>query len=272
MKDPELLYKRACKIIKTNGNVSNAQEAWEIVWALKLLIEANKHETGPSPLKAKIIMAMASCHYKIGEMTLAYNCALIAQKEIDNYVFDSPFDDESARILLEEDECDEIIHAIQTRYPESVTELIEDYVLSAVDTTYLRKVFPLSDDAPFSRETILDLLGALNHLISMYYKKAESEQNRALVENSVLYVKLFKYPLLYVWQKYHFGRDEEVWQEDENMVPYDTFVSQIDKHLPELLSVLRTDSPFARIEREGKITKGLILVFSDLQNRITQGL
>ena len=272
MNNSELLFKQACDIIRMNDSISNAKEAWEIVRALKLLVEANKQEKKHSPLKVKIIMAMASCNYQIGNWTLAYNCALIAKKEIDKVASDGPFDSNSTRRLLREEDCDEIIEAIKKGNPKSITELMENYVLSTVDTTYLRNVFPLKNDAPFSKEAILKLIEILNNIISMYYKKAEIDGNWSIAESSAQYVNIFKYPLLYIWQKYKYGKDEEVWKEGEDMMLYQMFISQIDKHIPELLSLLKTSTPFAGIERDGKITETLILILSDLQKRINMGL
>lgn len=142
MNKSEYLFKQACDIIRVNDSLSNANEAWEIAHALKILVEANKEEESPSPLKAKIIMAMASCNYQIGNWNLAYNCAMIAKREIENIALNGPFDSISIRQLLGEEDCNEIIEAVLYNEPSSVTELAEEFVLSTVDTNCLSKVFP----------------------------------------------------------------------------------------------------------------------------------
>ena len=105
------LFDQACALIRENDSLCNSKEAWNIVRALKILIEANKLEEDATPLKIKIIMAMASCNYQIDNLDLAYNCAMIAKEKINEHINlgNSPFDELSARRLLREEDCDEII-------------------------------------------------------------------------------------------------------------------------------------------------------------------
>ena len=79
----EILFEQAVALIRENDSLRNSEEAWNIARALKILIEANKLEREITPLKIKIIMAMASCNYQIDNFNYAYNCAMIAKEKID---------------------------------------------------------------------------------------------------------------------------------------------------------------------------------------------
>ena len=82
----EHLFEQASALIQENSFLRNSDEAWNIARALQTLIEANKLEPEITPLKIKIIMAMASCNYQIGNLGYAYNCAMIAKEKINIYI------------------------------------------------------------------------------------------------------------------------------------------------------------------------------------------
>lgn len=77
----ENLFKQALMLIQENDSIRNSEEVWNIARALQILIEANKLESEITPLKIKIIMAMASCNYQIDNLDYAYNCAVIAKEK-----------------------------------------------------------------------------------------------------------------------------------------------------------------------------------------------
>ena len=52
----EYLFNQACSIIRANDLLRNSDEAWNIAHALSILINANKLESGTTPLKIKIII------------------------------------------------------------------------------------------------------------------------------------------------------------------------------------------------------------------------
>ena len=58
----ENLFKQALTLIQENDSICNSEEVWNIARALQILIEANKLESEITPLKIKIIIAMASCN------------------------------------------------------------------------------------------------------------------------------------------------------------------------------------------------------------------
>lgn len=267
----EILFKQASVLIRENDSLRNSEEAWNIARALKILIEANKLEPEITPLKIKIIMAMASCNYQIDNFNYAYNCAMIAKEKIDEYIkSNSPFDDPSTRRLLREEDCDEIIEAVK-RSGEGYSRLMENHVLTTLNTNNLRKVFPPKNEASFTKDELYHLIHAIeqtkNAITSQAYRHGDYQF--AVQVESVF--NMYKYPLYYIWQKYKFGRDEEVWVEGESMLPYQMFISNIKEHTDKLLSMLRDANPFSTLSNGPAITQLLQKILGDLQTRLHEG-
>lgn len=263
------LFERIKMIIDENINASNEKELWEIADALHSLIEINRREYNLSSLKIKIIAHMALCNYKIGNTQLAYNCALIAKGLIEKY-------DNKHEILSQLDIIDDLLKTIRNEISPSklsTYELYEEFVLGEYNTLNIRKRYPLCQSTPFSKEKIYSLIDALKQLASLYYKRASVDGRWQEAEKSVQYVNIFKYPLLYVWQKYGFGCDDDVWDEDEDMMPYQMFVGQIRNILPELIMMLNTESPFAQVGLgHDNITRDLLLILNDLYMRLRKNM
>lgn len=267
----EDLFKQASALIRENDTLCNSEEAWNIAHALQILIEANKLEPEITPLKIKIIMAMASCNYQIGNLNYAYNCAMIAKEKIDEYIkSDSPFDDFSTRKMLREVDCDEIIEAVKCK-GDGYSRLMENHVLNTFSTNNLRKTFPPKNEASFTRDELYHLIHAIeqtkNAIISQAYSHGDY-QVANLVENIF---NTYKYPLYYIWQKYKFGRDDEVWVDGESMISYHMFISNIKEHTDELLSILRNANPFAPLNNGSAITQLLQKILTDLRIRLYEG-
>lgn len=269
--DSETLFKQATALIRENDSMRNSEEAWNIAHALQILIEANKLESGITPLKIKIIMAMASCNYQIGNLDYAYNCAIIAKEKINEYIkYDSPFDGDSTRKLMREEDCDEIIEAVR-RNGMGNSRLMDDYVLSAFCTSNLRKVFPPKNECSFTKDELYHLIHAIEQTKDAITSQAYCHGDYQVAEQIESIFNAYKYPLYYIWQKYNFGKDEEVWGEGENMMLYHIFISNIKEHTDELLLMLRNANPFAPLSNGASITKLLHNILSDLQAKLHEG-
>lgn len=267
----ENLFKQAVALIRENGSISSSEEVWNIARALQILIEANKLETEITPLKIKIIMAMASCNYQIGNLDYAYNCALIAKEKIDEYIkSDSPFDEISTRELLKEEDCDEIIEAVK-RNGAGHSRLMDNFVLNTLCTTNIRKIFPPKNECLFTKDELYHLIHALEHTKNAITSQAYAHEDFQIAEQVQSIFNMYKYPLYYIWQKYQFGRDEEVWVEGESMMPYHIFISNIKEHTDELISMLNNNNPFTPLSNGTAITKLLHKILSDLQTRLHKG-
>ena len=267
----ELLFNQARELMKENQSLCNSEEAWNIAHALEILIEANRFEKTLTPLKINIIKAMASCNYKIGNFNYAYNCAMIAKEQIDEYIINgSPFDGDTTRKMMGNDECNEIIEAIKRR-GESTTRLLDDHVLSTFCTINLRKVFPPKNESSFTRDELYHLIHAIEQTKKYVASQAYSHGDYQFAEQLERIYNVYKYPLYYIWQKYRYGRDEEVWVEDENMMPYHIFVSNISQNIDELIATLYGNNPFVPLSNGPAIITMLKKILGDLQMRLKKG-
>lgn len=267
----EHLFEQASALIQENSFLRNSDEAWNIARALQTLIEANKLEPEITPLKIKIIMAMASCNYQIGNLGYAYNCAMIAKEKINIYIkSDSPFDDSSTRKILNEKECDEIIEMVR-RSGEGYSLLIENHVLNTLCTVNLRKAFPPKNEVSFTKDELYHLIHTIEQIKNAITSQAYNHGDFKIAEIAKSIFNMYKYPLYFIWQKYMFGKDEDVWVEGESMMPYHMFISNIKENTEELLSMLRNANPFVSLSNGSAITQQLYNILTDLQTRLHKG-
>lgn len=267
----ETLFQQASELIRENASVHNSDEAWNIARALQILVDANQLESATTPLKIKIIKAMASCNYKIGNLDFAYNCAIIAKEKINEYIENgSPSDDEYTRAFLKENECDEIIEAVR-RNGKGQTLLLEDYVLETVETYYIKKLFAPKNECLYTRDELYNLIHTIEQTKNAIIAQAMSYNDYQIAQRVEAIFNMYKYPLYYIWQKYLFGNDEEVWVEGENMMPYHIFISNIKERTNELLLLLKNSNPFAPLTNGATITQSLYKILGDLQKRLSEG-
>lgn len=223
----ETLYQNALKIIQENNNASNGDEVWNIAHALQLLIEANKMEQAITELKIKIIKEMASCNYKIGNLSYAYSCAFIAKEKLDEYIKSchcDSIDEELTRILLGENDCNEIIETIQ-KNRKGNTRLLQNHVLKTLCTDNIRRLYPPKDECSFTRDELYHLVHALEQTKKVIASQAFNQGEYHIAEQVESIFNMYKYPLYYIWQKYYFGNDDEVWVYGESIIPYQFFIS-----------------------------------------------
>lgn len=266
----ESLYKKAVSLIRENDTMCNSEEAWNIAHALQILIEANKLEMENTPLKIKIIQAMASCNYQIGNFNHAYNCAMIAKERINELIKSgSPFDESSTRKIMREVDCDEIIEAVKQKG--AVTRLMDDYVLTSLCTVYIRDAFPPKNECSFTRDELYHLIQAIEQTKNAIISQACSHGDYHIATRVMSIFNSYKYILYYIWQKYKFGRDEEVWIEGESMLPYHIIISNIKENTDELLLMLCNANPFKLLSNGTAITQLLHRILGDLQTRLHEG-
>lgn len=265
----EKLYKQASALIRGNETLRNSEEAWNIVHALQILIEANKLEQETTALKIKIIIGMASCNYLMSNFLYAYNCAVIAKEKIDEFV---ALDDSFTRKILGEEECDNMIEAVKRNISIGASSrLMENHVLSYINTNNIRKAFPPKDDASFTKDELYHLIHSIEHTKNAIVSQAYSHGDYQVAKRTESIFNAYKYPLYYIWKKYKFGRDEDVWVEGENMLPYHMFVAKIKENTDVLMSLLCNANPFAPLNYGSVNTQLLKKILSDLQTRLQGG-
>lgn len=123
----------------------------------------------------------------------------------------------------------------------------------------------------FTRDELYHLIHALEQTKNAITSQAYAHGDFQIAEQVQSIFNTYKYPLYYIWQKYLFGRDEEVWAEEESMMPYQIFISNIKEHTDELISMLNNSNPFAPLSNGAAITKLLHKILSDLQTRLHEG-
>jgi len=214
---------------------------------------------------------MASCNYLMDNFLYAYNCAVIAKEKIDEYI-KFAFDDSFTRKMLGEEECDKIIEAVKRNISIGASSrLMENHVLSYINTNNIRKAFPPKDDASFTKDELYHLIHSIEHTKNAIVSQAYSHGDYQVAKRIESIFNAYKYPLYYIWQKYKFGRDEEVWVEGENMLPYHMFVAKIKENTDELMSLLCNANPFAPLDNGSIITQLLKKILGDLQARLQGG-
>lgn len=148
---------------------------------------------------------------------------------------------------------------------------MENHVLSYINTNNIRKAFPPKDDASFTKDELYHLIHSIEHTKNAIVSQAYSHGDYQVAKRIESIFNAYKYPLYYIWQKYKFGRDEEVWVEGENMLPYHMFVAKIKENTDELMSLLCNANPFAPLDNGSIITQLLKKILGDLQARLQGG-
>ena len=151
---------------------------------------------------------------------------------------------------------------------------MENYVLNECNTLHIRKLYPLKDAAPFSKKILSWTIDTIKSLIIYEYDRSKFLGNHDVVQQNVAFLNSFKYALLFVWQKYMFGKEDEVWDDEEELLPYNYYVSNINHIIPEQLSILLNYKPFltSDILCGEELTRNLILILTDLNKWLNKGL
>lgn len=251
------------------GDNFTTESQWKYVKLLNMLIKANSVAEANSETKYEILRMMALTNYNLLNYNIAYNCAIIA-KDIAVYL-NRVYSNKDGFIEDINNIIDRITNAMN---PEKPTLLMEEYVVNECCTLQIRKSNPLKYEAPFSKNTIYEIIDILKYLARNCYKNAEYDGNWMQAEKSAMLYNIFKYPLLFVWQKYMFGKDEEVWDEGEDMLRYMMFVKNINHHVPELISLLTYNQPFAirKHHYDKDRREDLLQILTDLNKWLKRGL
>lgn len=265
----EELYAEAISIIKKNVPADSEKSAWELVKALKILINANDIVHSPSKLKIQILSNMAVCQFYIGDNTIAYNVAIIAQKEFEKLYgkFSCEMQEPEELSMLKE-----LIIQITKKEGCRPAELMEHYVLHRVETMYIRKKFPPCNNTTFTGSDIKKCLAEIRFYEQLYMFFSIKYQDRTS-KNLCTIMHGLQMPLYFIWQKYKFGRDEEIWKEDESMMDYHIFISNLNDNLNSLIDLLETNNLFQTDKKPSNqvLTNKLLEIYYDLRKRLAKG-
>ena len=84
-------------------------------------------------------------------------------------------------------------------------------------------------------------------------------------------LEAFKIPLCFAWQGYKYGWHTDFSEEGDSLFPFMMFEMELKKNTKELIDLLRTQSPFASIERNSAITNSLISIYTTFIKDIDNG-
>lgn len=173
------VMERAGYLYKDNSNVKTKEQAQNIIEALKLFVECNKlnnkDKDGNCLLKPKILMFIALCNYKIGNISQAYYVAQKAYKAIDEAEEDCPFEG-VPRSAFGEDTIKELIQIIECEHLDSVDKNMcaEDIDENSIDTSMFETLMRESQkESVTSKQNIKSLIEAITHIQKQFSKIGE---------------------------------------------------------------------------------------------------
>ena len=278
MMNTEAIMERAVELYNDHANVRNLTDAKCIVEALKLFVKCNqlhdKENDGQvSMLKPKILMFIALCNYKIDNTNRAYHIAQKALTAIDDAETNSPFIG-IPKSMLGEDAINELLDAIKQNHWDKVDQDQDDDDVdeNEVDTTVFDNLArSYSHNTATSKDNIKSLVQALSHIQKQFSEIGNKTGDVELAFQNNQVIVMYKNVLYFAWEKYKYGWHSDFWKEGDSMVNYMMFELQAREIINDLNKVLKESSPFRMIERNGAITKDLIVIFEDLLSKIDKG-
>ena len=275
MMNTEAIMERAVELYNDHANVRNLTDAKCIVEALKLFVKCNqlhdKENDGQvSMLKPKILMFIALCNYKIDNTNRAYHIAQKALTAIDDAETNSPFIG-IPKSMLGEDAINELLDAIKQNHWDKVDQDQDDDDVdeNEVDTTVFDNLArSYSHNTATSKDNIKSLVQALSHIQKQFSEIGNKTGDVELAFQNNQVIEMYKNVLYFAWEKYKYGWHSDFWKEGDSMVNYMMFELQAREIINDLNKVLKESSPFRMIERNGAITKDLIVIFEDLLTQL----
>ncbi|MFR9502043.1 MAG: hypothetical protein SNJ28_05915 [Rikenellaceae bacterium] len=128
------------------------------------------------------------------------------------------------------------------------------------------------DNQGVSKEQIKSMIDVISHIQENFTRIGE--QNGDALQSFQLNKLLdqFKLPLLFAWQRYKYGWHSDFWEEGESMIEYMLFEADVENSISKLQEILYSASPFKMIERDGLITKGLLIIYSQILSDLRNNL
>lgn len=274
------LMERAVDIYNDNADIAGIDNANAIAEALKLFVDAYKlercevEEEGRecSFLIPKILMFIALCNFKVGNVNSAYYIAKKALNEI-NYVVEHSILSGIPREMYGESTILELIDVIENNHWEDVDKDINSDDIDETEID-LDNLYNLQHE--INRETlaaknpearrIKQLVDVVNKVQKQYWEAGQHFNN---TEKQVQFHSLFeliKNALYYSWEKFGYGNHSDFWNEGDSMFDYLMFEMGPEERINAIIQILEQSSPFAPIERDSAITNDLLSVFNKVLN------
>lgn len=256
----------AVQLYNDNCEVMNLVQIKNIFLALKKFIAINQSFSDrEDAILPRVFSFIALCNYKMGNFDRSYWCAKRSVELGDAAMENSAFtananlyvDPEVYNLLdvLENDHQDDI--DFNRGYQEGEENIYEDTIVRNLLVEASVKSRP-------SEGQIRGLIQALSKIqenASAFFE-SQGDGFKAFQYNQM--IEAFKMPLYCAWQAYKYGWHTDFMEEGDSLFPYLMFESKAEDMLNDLIRLLKDESPFAMLERNGAITNGLTLVFSRL--------
>lgn len=287
----EAVMERAIKVYDDNFEIASIEQAKNMAEALKMFVKAyslekqkieneedwyeDEYKDGhkANPFIAKIMMFIAICNYKLNNIERAYYIAKQASDELDMALEQSPIS--IPKSMLGMDDLYQLISVIENNYADKV-DFSRDYNeidLTEIDTSSIDSVTSQTAQAGEkpSKELIKKMIDTISQVQSIFMKTAErlgSNVNGFQIKESL---ETFKMPLYFAWQGYKYGWHTDFCEDGDSLFPFLMFEARMKEMTIDLIEMLRTESPFAGVERNSMITNTLISIYTTFVNDLDNG-
>lgn len=258
----------AVQLFNENCDIRNIQEIKNILDALKKFIVLNKElEDRDDAMLPRIYSFIALCNYKIGNLDRAYWCAKrsieIGDRLLEEspFVFDkNPYLDPNVYVLVED---------LENRYSDRINfdREYEEGEENIYDDSNVKEYISSNDNSITYKPSQQEIKGLLEVLTKIQDNASRFFESQGQGLEGFQYnqmIDMFKLPLYYAWEKFKYGWHGDFMEEGDSLFPYLTFESDPPKLLNDLMKILKIESPFKLLEKNGMITKGLSRIYSHL--------
>lgn len=266
---------QAVKLYNNNRDVRDIAQIENVMLALKKFIEINESiDDREDVILPRVYSFIALCNYKMENHDRAYWCAKKSIELGENAMANSPFVcntnlylDQSVFSLietLEENYSDRI--DFQRGYEDGEENIYDDSIVRGL----LAEIGYGQEQKP-SENKIKSLIEVLSKIQENASKHFEAQGNKFQVFEYNQMVETFKLPLYCAWRLYNYGWHTDFLEEGDSLLPYMILEDRAEEMLNDLIKLLKTESPFRMLERNGAISRALIEVYSQLLSDLQSG-
>lgn len=279
MLNVDALMERAVDLYNENAQINSLENAEAIAESLKLFVEVcdlereqmENEDKEYSMLMPKILMFIALCNYKIGNVNSAYYIAKKALNEIDIAEENSVISG-VPREVYGEPTIKELIDIIEEEHWDEVDEDMDIYDIDEteidLDNFYnLQHKMDREAKAKTNPEAqrIMQLVEVVDKVQAQFWEACNRSGNTEMRVQYHSMFELIKNALYYSWEKLGCGHHSDFWKEGDSMFDYMMFEMGPEERINAIVQMLESSSPFAMVERNSAITNGLLSVFRKVQ-------
>lgn len=270
------VFERAVKLFNVNSKVANVEQLKAILESLKLFVKAltldQDENDGEATLATpNILMYIALCNFKIGNMNQAYWVAKRGLDAIDDALENSPLivpksqlGEETLNLLIKAIEAE---HAGDIEYDEfssidpfEIDTRLLDIAISKMSTN--------NEMVKPTKEIIQKMIDTISQIQDQFVEAAEQIGDAIKGVQMRNALEQFKFPLFFAWQGYKYGWHTDWCKEGDSLFPFMMFEANMKNNTQDLIDMLQTQSPFVYFERNSAITKTLIAIYKTFINDI----